>query len=107
MNNKLYKVLMSQVIELFGWEHIHTIEVLKSEEVLIEISELDPTMVLAFLLGVDKVKINSQVVWINKVEKVTVDSYINLDSSLLGYAVLYKGDIAYESKKDIGVNNNG
>lgn len=50
MNNKLYKVLMSQVIELFGWEHIHTIEVLKSEEVLIEISELDPTMVPVFFI---------------------------------------------------------
>lgn len=100
MNSKLYKVLMSQVIELFGWEHIHKIEVLKPEEVLIEISELEPTMVPAFLLGVDKVKINSQVLLINKIEEVVIESYLNMDSSLLGYAVLYKSDIAYESKKE-------
>ncbi|EJF33633.1 hypothetical protein JC2156_09960 [Weissella koreensis KCTC 3621] len=98
MNNKLYKVLMNQVIELFGWEHIHTIEVLKPEEILMEISELEPTMVPAFLLGVDKVKINSQIILINKNEVVTIATYYSVEGSILGYAVIYKGDIAYEKR---------
>ena len=99
MNNKLYKVLMNQVIELFGWEHINTIGVLKPEEILIEISELEPTMVPAFLLGVDEVKINSQIILINKNEVVTIATYYNVEESILGHVVLYKGDIAYESKR--------
>lgn len=91
-------VLMKQVINLFGWEHIYTIDVLKPKERFIEISELEPTMVPAFLLDVDKVKINSQIVLINRNEVVTVVSYFNMDGSIIGYSVLYKGDIAYESK---------
>ncbi|WP_238530598.1 hypothetical protein [Weissella koreensis] len=89
---------MNQVIELFGWEHIHTIEVLKPEEILMEISELEPTMVPAFLLGVDKVKINSQIILINKNEVVTIATYYSVEGSILGYAVIYKGDIAYEKR---------
>lgn len=92
------KVLMKQVINLFGLEHINTIEVLKPKEQFIEVSELEPTMVPAFLLDVDKVKINSQIILINKNEVVTIASYYNMNGVLLGYSVLYKGDIAYESK---------
>lgn len=92
------KALMKQVISLFGWEHIHTMEILKPKEQFIEISELNPTMVPAFLLDVYKVKISSQIVLINKNEVVIMASDYNMNGVSLGYSVLYKGDIAYESK---------
>lgn len=55
-------------------------------------------MVPAFLLDLYKVKINSQIILINKNEVVTISSYYNVEGLILGYVVLYKGDITYESK---------
>lgn len=99
MNNKVHQLLMNQVINLFGWDHIRTIEIQHSKQSVIEIIRLEPTMVPAFLLDIDKVRINSQVVLINKIEEVILVSYFNMNSSIIGYVVLYKGDIAYECKR--------
>lgn len=96
MNNEVHQLMMNQVINLFGWNHIRTIEIQNSKEIIIEISRLEPTTVPAFLLGMDIVKIKSQVVIVNRNEEVSLSEYYSLEGLLLGYVVLYKEDIVIE-----------
>lgn len=61
MNNEVHQLLMNQVINLFGWNHIKIIEIRNSKEIIIEISRLEPTTVPAFFIryGYSKNKIIS------------------------------------------------